>query len=54
MIFDALHYFKTLASQNKLCVENGFKPVFCSGPDSIEGVMQPCLYGVRPRCVQVG
>ena len=40
MIFDALHYFKTLASQNKLCVENGFKPVFCSGPDSIEGVMQ--------------
>ena len=40
MIFDALHYFETLARQNKLCVENGFEPVFCSGPDSIEGVMQ--------------
>lgn len=40
MIFDALHYFETLARQNKLCVENGFEPVFCSGPDSIEGLMQ--------------
>lgn len=40
MIFDALHYFETLAMQNKLCVENGFKPVFCSGPDSIEGIIQ--------------
>ena len=39
MIFDALHYFETLAKQNKLCVENGFRPVFCSGPDSIEGIM---------------
>lgn len=40
MIFDALHYFETLAQQNILCRKNGFKPVFCSGPDSIEGVMQ--------------
>lgn len=40
MIFDALHYFEQLARQNKLCAENGFKPVFCSGPDSIEGIMQ--------------
>ena len=40
MIFDALHYFETLAQQNILCRNNGFKPVFCSGPDSIEGVMQ--------------
>ena len=40
MIFDALQYFKQLAQQNKLCVRHGFKPVFCSGPDSIEGVMQ--------------
>lgn len=40
MIFDALHYFETLAKQNRLCVENGFKPVFCSGPDSIEGIIQ--------------
>lgn len=40
MIFDALNYFETLAKQNKLCKENGFMPVFCSGPESIEGVMQ--------------
>lgn len=40
MIFDALHYFEKLAQENKLCVEKGFKPAFCSGPDSIEGLMQ--------------
>ena len=40
MIFDALHYFEGLAQQNRLCRLNGFKPVFCSGPDSIEGIMQ--------------
>ena len=40
MIFDALHYFETLAKQNKLCIKNSFKPVFCSGPDSIEGIIQ--------------
>ena len=40
MIFDALHYFETLAKKNRLCVEQGFKPVFCSGPDSIEGIIQ--------------
>lgn len=40
MIFDALHYFETLAQQNRLCREHAFKPVFCSGPDSIEGLMQ--------------
>ena len=39
MIFDALHYFEQLAKHNRLCVENGFKPVFCSGPDSIEGII---------------
>lgn len=39
MIFDALSYFKQLAEKNILCRKNGFKPVFCSGPDSIEGVM---------------
>ena len=39
MIFDALTYFETLAKQNKLCVDNGFMPVFCSGPDSIEGII---------------
>lgn len=40
MIFDALNYFEQLARQNKLCKENGFMPVFCSGPESIEGIMQ--------------
>ena len=39
MTFDALTYFKTLAKKNKLCVKNGFLPVFCSGPDSIEGII---------------
>ena len=39
-MFDALYYFETLARQNKLCRQYGFMPVFCSGPDSIEGVMQ--------------
>ena len=40
MIFDALHYFEQLAQKNRLCQEHGFKPVFCSGPESIEGIMQ--------------
>ncbi len=39
MIFDALDYFKNLGEKNRLCKLHGFKPVFCSGPDSIEGVM---------------
>jgi hypothetical protein len=40
MTFDALHYFVQLARQNRLCRQHGFRPVFCSGPDSIEGIMQ--------------
>jgi hypothetical protein len=40
MIFDALNYFAQLARKNRLCQKNCFKPVFCSGPDSIEGIMQ--------------
>ena len=40
MIFDALTYFKKLAESNRLCLKHEFKAVFCSGPDSIEGVMQ--------------
>ena len=40
MIFDALHYFEKLARQNRLCQEHGFRPVFCSGPESLEGIMQ--------------
>lgn len=40
MIFDALDYFETLAKKNRLCKQLGFKPVFCSGPESLEGVIQ--------------
>lgn len=40
MIFDALSYFKQLAEENILCRNNGFKAVFCSGPESIEGLVQ--------------
>ncbi len=39
-LFDALGYFKTLAEKNRLCLQHGFKPVFCSGPESIEGIVQ--------------
>ncbi len=39
-IFNALEYFRQLTLHNRLCVANNFKPVFCSGPDSIEGLMQ--------------
>lgn len=28
-----------MAENNKLCRSNGFKAVYCSGPDNIEGVM---------------
>ena len=37
--FDPLDYFKHLAETNRMCRENGFKPVFCSGPENLEGVM---------------
>ena len=40
MMFDALNYFKQLARQNRLCQRHNFEPVFCSGPESLEGVMQ--------------
>ena len=39
-IFDALAYFTQLAEHNRLCVENGFKPVICSGIESLQGVLQ--------------
>ena len=29
-----------LAAKNRLCQEHGFKAVFASGPDNIEGIMQ--------------
>lgn len=37
--FEPLAYFEQLTQKNKLCKANGFKPVFCSGPDNIEGIM---------------
>lgn len=39
-LFDALSYFHTLAGQNRLCRKHGFRATFCSGPDSLEGIMQ--------------
>lgn len=37
--FNPLEYFEMLARKNKLCKQHRFKPVFCSGPDNIEGIM---------------
>lgn len=37
--FNPLDYFEMLAKQNVLCRKNEFMPVFCSGPDNIEGLM---------------
>lgn len=37
--FDPLAYFESLAYKNRLCRQKGFKPVFCSGPENIEGIM---------------
>lgn len=37
--FEPLAYFAQLAQENKLCQEHGFKTVFCSGPDNLEGIM---------------
>ena len=37
--FEPLAYFKMLAEKNRLCRKHGFKAVFASGPDNIEGIM---------------
>lgn len=37
--FDALAYFQQLAKSNKLTNSESFVPCFCSGPESIQGVM---------------
>lgn len=39
-LFPALEYFTQLAADNRLASEQGFYPCLCSGPDSIDGVMQ--------------
>lgn len=40
MLFPALDYFSRLAKANRLATDNGFHPCLCSGPDSIDGIMQ--------------
>ena len=40
MLFPALEYFTRLATSNRLAAANGFKACLCSGPDSIQGVME--------------
>lgn len=38
--FEPLAYFKELAEKNRLCRSYNFVPVFGSGPENIEGIMQ--------------
>lgn len=40
MLFPALDYFSRRAKTNRLAAANGFHPCLCSGPDSIDGIMQ--------------
>ncbi len=39
-LFPALDYFTRLAQTNRLALEYQFHPCLCSGPDSIDGIMQ--------------
>ncbi len=39
-LFDAFEYFKHLGETNKLARDNNFKVGYCSGPDSIQFVME--------------
>lgn len=39
-LFPALDYFTQLAQSNRLAKDNGFHPCLCSGPESIDGIMQ--------------
>lgn len=39
-LFPALDYFTQLAQSNRLAKENGFHPCLCSGPESIDGIIQ--------------
>lgn len=38
-LFDIFSYFELIGQTNKLAVEHAFKTVYCSGPDTIDGVM---------------
>lgn len=39
-LFPALEYFTQLAKSSRLAQDNKFHPCLCSGPDSIQGVME--------------
>ena len=39
-LFPALEYFTQLAKSSRLAQDNKFYPYLCSGPDSIQGVME--------------
>ena len=39
-LFPALEYFTQLAKSSRLAQDNKFYPCHCSGPDSIQGVME--------------
>lgn len=39
-LFPALEYFTQLAKSSRLAKDNKFYPCLCSGPDSIQGVME--------------
>ena len=39
-LFPALEYFTQLAKSSRLAQDNKFYPCLCSGPDSIQGVME--------------
>lgn len=39
-LFPAIEYFTQLAKTNKLAAANGFHPCVCSGPESIQGIME--------------
>lgn len=39
-LFPALDYFTQLAKSSRLAQDNNFYPCLCSGPDSIQGVME--------------
>jgi hypothetical protein len=39
-LFDLFSYIKEIGEKNKLAVDKNFKTVFCSGPESIQGIIQ--------------
>lgn len=38
--FNIIDYVTALTENNRLCVDNRFKAVTCSGPDNLEGVIE--------------